>query len=167
MTFQDSGKGIFVPGPPDLDQMLEEFTISLWVFPIAFNSESFLLNAFERVHITASAANKLRFKYTDSASSVLEPDYTANDIVLNNWNYIAVSQKEIKNPTLYAYLQQTLVLATSRNAAATRVGTKADHPKPSYSFFRNSIVIGAFDETTPQSFSGSLRELKVFNKYHG
>ena len=167
LTFTGSGKGITVPGPPDLDQMLEEFTISFWIYPTAFNAESYLLNAFERVHITASASNKLKFKYANSAGTFLEPDYTSNDLSLNTWNYVAASLKEEKNPTLFAYLQQTLVLATSRNAAAVLVGTKTDHPKPSYSHFRNSMVIGAFDEATPKSFSGSLRELKLFETYHG
>ena len=167
LTFQGSGKGITVPGPPDLDQMLQEFTISFWIYPTAFNAESYLLHAFERVHITASAANKLSFKYANSAGTFLQPVYTGNDLALNSWNYVAASLKEEKNPTLFAYLHQTLVLATSRNTAAILVGTKTDHPKPSYSHFRNSIVIGGFDEATPNSFSGSLRELKLFDTYHG
>lgn len=53
LQFERTGKGLAVLGPKDLTTMPSEFTIAFWVYPTSLNIESVLINAFERVYVTA------------------------------------------------------------------------------------------------------------------
>jgi hypothetical protein len=52
------GKGLAIKGPPDLIDVPEEFTISVWVRPQGLLSKSYFVNAFNRIYVLTSAANK-------------------------------------------------------------------------------------------------------------
>lgn len=56
----------------------EEFTIALWVRPMALLSKSYFVNAFSRIQILASDSNKaVQFKYKigPNPTDVVEPNY--------------------------------------------------------------------------------------------
>ena len=56
-----------------MEQMLDEFMIAFWVMPSTLNSNSFLVNAFNRAYIWAESSNtNLYYKY------VTGPDDTIN-----------------------------------------------------------------------------------------
>jgi hypothetical protein len=108
MKFDRNGKGVAVLGPSDLTSMLSEFTLSFWIYPTSLNTESVLINIFERIFIVAqSGSNDILFKFQKSSSQTVEPDYAAsgnnNDIIQNTWNYVTASQREFMNGNIMYY----------------------------------------------------------------
>ena len=103
--------------------------------------------------------------------SPVEPDYSAggadNILSMNTWNYIAVSIGELKATDGSAKLRMRLVMAVGRAGAAHRGGHSDAHAKVPYTgAFSNTLYVGALDEATPLSFTGYMKELKVFNVFH-
>lgn len=39
--------------------------------------------------------------------------------------------------------------------------------KTTYTLFSNTIYLGAYNDIDPQSFTGYLKEFKIFSKFHG
>lgn len=48
-----------------------------------------------------------------------------------------------------------------------QAGYDNSKPATSYSLFSNTIYLGAFNDIDPQSFTGFLKEFKMFTKFHG
>ena len=64
--------------------MPKEFTMGFWVRPLSTNPQSFLLNAFERVHvktITVGGVTKAYFSFRTGTSTYIDPIYNANNVV--------------------------------------------------------------------------------------
>lgn len=166
LKFNVASKGIEVPGPPQLSEFMKEFTLSFWARAEVFSSESFLINMFDRVHVKI-VSSKVRFLFERSSSDYIEPDYTGtlNQISTDKWIYISISQKEHKDAGIF-HITQKLVVADGRNTEAKEAGAKTDHTTATYHKFVNSIFIGGLNYTSTKSFTGYIKEIKLFSKFH-
>jgi len=85
----------------------DQFTIAFWVRPVFLSSTTYFVNAFDRISITAqSASNKVYFSFSNGPSSYVQPNYMNDynqEVVLNSWNYVAVSQKEYVSGSVLKY----------------------------------------------------------------
>lgn len=167
LRFNISSKGIEIPGPTGLSSMLNEFTLSFWARADVLPTETYLINLFERVHIKI-VSSRVRFLFEKSASTYIEPAYIGalNQIDTAKWVYISVSQREHKDAGIHQ-LEQRIVIATDRNEDAIEVGFKTDHTPETYHKFVNSIFLGGLSYSNPNSFTGYLKEVRLFNQFHG
>jgi hypothetical protein len=90
--------------------MPEEFMIAFWVLPTDLNSKSYLINAFDRAQIWAEqSTTRLQYKHITGPGEndyvkALDPTPTSNQLLqLSNWNYVAVSQRQVKTLTSLFY----------------------------------------------------------------
>eukprot|EP00347_Sterkiella_histriomuscorum_P007679 403347989 len=169
LKFDKSGKGLRLPGPANLQDIPKEFSIGFWVSPTILNTNSFFINAFGRVQVfTQSATKNILYKYMTGASTSVSPTYvSANQVMaLSSWNYVAVSQREINNNNLMTYEIQ-LGMSTSNFGSVMNAGYSKTQPVVKYGYFQNMIYLGAFNDINPQSFSGYLKDVRVFTVYHG
>jgi hypothetical protein len=61
--------GLPLPGPPDLKDMPQTFTISFWVLVKELNSKSFFINLFNRALVWSESANmKVFYKFITGAN---------------------------------------------------------------------------------------------------
>jgi hypothetical protein len=166
LKFNVASKGIEVPGPTMLSSMLKEYTLSFWARAEQLSTETFLINMFDRVHIKI-VSSKVEFLFENSAGVYIEPTYigTLNQITLNEWFYVSVSQREHKDTGSH-HIVQKLVIANGRTTDAVEAGSKTDHIPTTFQNFVNSIFIGGQSYSSPNSFTGYIKELKLFNEYH-
>lgn len=166
LKFNVASAGIEVPGPIGLNSMLNEFTVSFWAKPILLGTETYLLNLFGRVYVKI-VSSKIYFLFERSASDFIEPTYigTLNQISTGNWVYIAFSQKDYKNAGVHNIMQK-LVIANGRTVDAIEAGSKLDHATATYNKFINTIFLGGYNYTNTLSFTGYIKEFKLFNQFH-
>lgn len=167
LKFSALGNGIAVPGPYGLSSMPSEFTLSFWMRAELFNTETYLINLFNRVFVKASSM-AIHFQFERSSGDIIEPTYSGslNQVAYNQWVYVAVSQKEHKDSGTH-HISQRIVIANGRTTGAVQAGTKDDHTTATYSAFNNEIFIGGLSYTsTSKSFTGYIKEVKLFSKFH-
>ena len=115
--------------------------------------------------ITSSSSDyKVRFQFERDAADFIEPTYTGNTITANQWVYIGASQAEDKT-TSHVY-KQRLVIADGRSNPAVEVGTKSTETVLKYSKYANSMYLGGYRDSDPKSFSGYVKEIKLFSAFH-
>ena len=153
----------------------DEFTMAFWVRPQVLSSINYFLNAFNRVYVYSQQVtqiNKVSFIYkvgpTSGAADVVEPVYNQVNRVVetNSWNYIAISLRSYLNGNTQMY-EQILAMSSSNMGSVLQAGYDNSKPVKSYSYFSNSIYLGAFNDIEPQSFTGFMKEFKLFTKFHG
>lgn len=90
--------------------MLEEFNIAFWVMPTDLNPQSYFINLFERAYVWAeSASTRLYYKFVTGSdvSNFIQPNNPAlvsNQMIqLSNWNYVSISQRQVKTELNYYY----------------------------------------------------------------
>lgn len=167
LKFKASGKGLAVAGPPDFQDMPNEFTVSMWIFPMSLSSTSTFINAFSRVKIFAQSSNQnLYYKFETDVATSIQPSYTAinQQMSLNSWNYVVVSQRQVNiNNILYYEIQ--VALAQSNNGAVLNTAYSNNKPVVNYGKFTNILYLGADSDVSPQSFTGYLKEVKLFSNF--
>ena len=166
LKFNVTGQGIEVPGPPGLSSMLPEFTLSFWFRAELFNSETYLINLFQRVFIKV-VSNKVHFIFERSSGDLIEPTYSGilNQISTNTWVYVSVSQIERKVSGNY-YITQKIVIANGRSTDAVEAGSSSISAPVNYHKFVNTILIGGYNSTDFKSFTGYIKEIRLFNQFH-
>lgn len=166
LQFNSSGNGIAVPGPPGMSTFPAKFTLSFWFRATSFSSTTNLINLFDRVFVNVQSM-KVHFIFERGASDMIEPTYTGvlNTVSYNNWVYVAISQREHKDTGTHQ-ISQKIVIGNGRSVEPVEAGTKDDHTAGSYSKFNNQIFIGGYSYSTSQSFTGIIKELKLFTKFH-
>lgn len=166
LKFNIASKGIEVPGPTGLSEMMKEFTLSLWARADLLSTETYLLNLFDRVHLKIQSSS-VKFLFENSAGVYIEPTYsgTDNQITLGRWFHVSISQKEHKELGLHQ-ITQKLVIANGRTADAKEAGSKTDHTPTTYHKFVNSLFIGGLSYSSPNSFTGYIKEIKLFSQFH-
>ena len=149
--------------------------MAFWVRPQVLSSINYFLNAFNRVYVYSQQVtqiNKVSFIYkvgpTSGAADVVEPVYNQINRVVetNSWNYIAISLRSYLNGNTQMY-EQILAMSSSNMGSVLQAGYDNSKPVKSYSYFSNSIYLGAFNDIEPQSFTGFMKEFKLFTKFHG
>ncbi|CDW88139.1 neurohypophysial n-terminal domain containing protein [Stylonychia lemnae] len=170
LRFSTSGKGLAVQGQPDLTEMPQQYTIGFWVRPIALNTDSYFINAYGRVFVKAqSSTQRVFFSFKSGSNTFVEPVYT-NDakqrVSLNTWNYVVVAQKTANINNVLKFEQQ-LAISNTNMGQVQSAGFDNTKTFVKYPNIQNIIYIGAYSDQQPQSFTGYLKELKMFNKYHG
>ena len=144
--------------------MPKEFTLSFWIRAELLSSETFIMNLFQRIHIKIVSSN-VRFLFERSANDYIEPTYSGvlNQISTNAWVYISVSQRENLETNL---ITQKLVIGNGRSSQAIEAGSKINHTPASYSKFVNTIFLGGLSYSDPKSFTGYIKEVKLFQQFH-
>lgn len=147
--------------------MPQEFTLSFWAQAEVLSTETYLINLFNRAHIKIVSSG-VRFLFENGPSTYIEPTYTGslNQITIGNWFYVSVSQREHKNAGLHQ-IEQRIVVANGRKVDAIEAGFKTDHSPTTYHKFSNSIFLGGLSFSSPNSFTGYLKEVKLFDRFHG
>jgi hypothetical protein len=166
LKFNVASKGIEVPGPTGLSSMLKEFTLSFWARAEQLGTTTYLINMFDRVHIKI-VSSKVEFHFENSAGVYIEPTYSGslNQITLNKWFYVSVSQREHKDSGIHQIIQK-IVVADGRTTDAVEAGSKTDHIPTTFQKFVNSIFIGGQNYYSPDSFTGYMKEIKLFQQFH-
>lgn len=146
---------------------MKEFTISFWAKADLLSTETYLLNMFHRIFIKVESS-KVKFIFERSSGDLIEPTYigTKNQITTGEWFYVSVSQKEHKDAGIH-HITQKLVISTAKVNQAEEAGSKTDHSTVTYHKFVNSIFIGGYNYTNPFSFTGYIKEVKLFQQFHG
>jgi len=57
-------------------------------------------------------------------------------------------------------------MSSSNMGSVLKAGYDNTKPVKPYSYFSNSIYLGAFNDIEPQSFTGFMKEFKLFTKFH-
>lgn len=166
MKFNVASQGLEIPGPTSLTDMPTEFTISFWARADLLGTTTYLLNAFQRIQIKI-ISSAVRFAFERSANDYIEPTYISslNTISVGKWVYIAFSQKEHKDAGIHQ-IKQKLVVANGRTTQAVEAGAKTDHTPATYHKFVNTIFLGGLSYSSPNSFTGYIKELKIFKQFH-
>ena len=166
LKFNVTGQGVEVPGPPGLTSMLPEFTLSFWFRAEQFNTETYLINLFQRVYVKV-ISNKLHFIFERSSGDLIEPTYSGslNQISINTWIYVSISQIERKVNGNY-FITQKLVIANGRSADAVEAGAQSNAAPVNYHKFVNTILIGGYNSTDFKSFTGYIKEIRLFKQFH-
>lgn len=122
------------------------------------------MNLFQRIHIKIISSN-VRFLFERSANDFIEPTYSGmlNQITTNVWVYISVSQKEDLETSL---ITQKIVIGNGRSSQALEAGSKLNHPPAVYNKFVNTIFLGGLSYSDPKSFTGYIKEVKLFQQFH-
>ena len=168
LKFTKTGNGLAVPAPSDMQWVPPEFTLQMWVFPTDFESVSYLVNAFGRIRVEAAQSSaQVTFNYVkDAAGNMATPTVTTpTSLVLNSWNFISVSQREIDVSNTLKW-EQLLAIAPGRSATVVQVATSNSVLVTNYDYYLGFMYLGALDDYTPKSFSGYLKEVKFFKVYH-
>lgn len=120
---------------------------------------------FDVIKLYVTTSNKVRYEVGD-AGATISPVYISsnNTLLLTEWNYIAATYKHVKTAAnLEVYIQ--LAIANGESGTLKDVGS-ATVSLPTFSNFSNRIVIGGNTESTLESFSGYLKDVRFFNKFH-
>ena len=169
LMFTKDGNGLELPGPDGFNNFPNELTISIWLQPSSsfatYGRDSYLLNLFKVIQLYVTTSFKIRWDIGDSGSTVQPTFASANDtIVMNQWNYIAVSiqkQKIVSGTQLYVVVG----LANGRLGTLLKAG-EGTFTVPPFTQFSNFIYLGEQSTSTPNSFDGYLKFLRIFNVYH-
>ena len=169
LLFKKDGYGIAVDGPKGLIAVPEEYTISFWIKPtgtfLSYGRDSTILNLFDVIKIYITTSDKIRYEVGDSGSHISPTYDSANDTLdLTQWNFVSATLKHIKtSPNNEVFIQ--LSLAHGRTGTLLKAG-EAYVQLPTFSTFSNTIILGGSSISTPESFSGYLKEFRFFNKFH-
>jgi hypothetical protein len=128
------------------------------------------LNLFDRIFITAaSGSNEVYFKFEKATGTYAEPDYLAsgsnNVLVSNSWNYITASQREFLSGN-QMYFEQQFSVANGRSLPLLDAGYDNTEVATVYPIYSNTLYLGAENDSNPKSFTGYLKEFKLFDSYH-
>lgn len=98
----------------------------------------------------------------------MQPVYNSNYqmLLLNGWNYISVSLRTILVGSAEKY-EQVLALAQTNFGSVYLAGYDNTQSTVTYTAFTNTIYLGAYNDNNPQSFTGYMKEFKLFTVFHG